>query len=558
MTLFERILAARGIDPAAWHDIAHPRYEALHDPFLLPDMREAVERLVRARDLQERIVIYGDYDIDGLTATTVLVEAFRAFGFTQVRTYMPNRFVEGYGLTIDAVEKIHAEGADLIVTVDCGSISHAEISRAVELGLEVIVTDHHNVAKVQPPAVAVINPKRLLDEHPDAYDHYVKKPDADEGLYPFLDLAGVGVAYKLVCALQTALPGLAQGQEKWLLDLVALGTVCDVVTLRDENRTIVYWGLEVLKKTRRPGLRALMNVAAVKPDQLNTRSLGFGLGPRMNASGRLETAQYALSMLLSDDATQAVTLARQLDDMNKTRRKEQAEILKEALLAARDYADDPVLVVYGEGWNHGIVGIVAAKLLELYKKPVFVLAGHEGIAKGSARSFGEFSAAQAIRAADDIIVKGGGHALAAGVTIDPSQIGAFRTRVNEYYRSLQLRPQEALLLPTADTDAVFAEITHDLLAQLDALEPYGKGNEQPVLCTRQATVRRIRKMGDNGQHLRFTFEDTQGTAYDLLAFSAPAHFYVEPGTVADIWYTPERNEWQGRISLEGRLVHLAV
>src|SRR4051812_16160576 len=217
MSLFEQILAARGFSGKSRELFLSPSYEAKHDPFLLPDMQAAVDRLVLARSRQERITIYGDYDIDGLTATTVLFESLESFGFKHVDSFIPNRFVEGYGLTIDAVEKIAATGATLIVTVDCGSLSEKEIVRAGELGVDVIVTDHHNVAAVQPPAVAVINPKR---------------PDHS---YPFIDLAGVGVAFKLVQALQTKLPGLEAGQEKWLLDLVALGTVCDVVTLVDEN-----------------------------------------------------------------------------------------------------------------------------------------------------------------------------------------------------------------------------------------------------------------------------------------------------------------------------------
>src|SRR5690606_5321693 len=259
--LFEEILRARGITGEARELFLSPKYEAGHDPFLLPDMDKAVERLVSAHKSQEKITIYGDYDIDGLTATSVLLDAFESFGFKQVEAFMPNRFVEGYGLTIDAVERIARSGANLIVTVDCGSLSEAEIRRAAELGVDVIVTDHHNVAPVQPPAVAVVNPKRLLQDYPGAYKDFVLVGDVAGGgddqskLYPFLDLAGVGVAFKLVQALQTRLDGLPQGHEKWLLDLVALGTVCDIVTLRDENRANVYWGLKVMQKTRRPGLR---------------------------------------------------------------------------------------------------------------------------------------------------------------------------------------------------------------------------------------------------------------------------------------------------------------
>ncbi len=252
-SLIDKILASRGIPADKMTEFLHPDYNKRHDPFLLPDMKKAVDRLELALKNDDNITIYGDYDIDGLTATAVLLDAFNSFGFKDVNAFIPNRFVEGYGLTVDAIEAIAKTGANLIITVDCGSLSHKEVARANELGVDVIVTDHHSVSDIHPEAVAVINPKRT--------DHR----------YPFIDLAGVGVAFKLVQALQTRLEGLEPGAEKWLLDLVALGTVCDVVTLVDENRTNVYWGLEVLKKTRRPGLRALMAVSRVDKYNLNSR-----------------------------------------------------------------------------------------------------------------------------------------------------------------------------------------------------------------------------------------------------------------------------------------------
>jgi single-stranded-DNA-specific exonuclease len=559
MNLFDRILKNRGITPEKKAIFLSPNYDARHDPFLLPDMKPAVERLVKARENQERITIYGDYDIDGLTATTVLLDSFARFGFEHVTAFIPNRFTEGYGLTVDAIERIAEQGAELIVTVDCGSLSHKEITRAKELGVDVIVTDHHNVAPEQPPAVAVINPKRFLQDFPNEYEHYLLKPDSkQEGkLYPFLDLPGVGVAFKLVQALQTTLDGLESGQEKWLLDLVALGTVCDVVTLVDENRTHVFWGLKVLSRTRRQGLKALMAVAGVHPETVNARSLGFSLGPRMNAAGRLETAQYALDMLIATDPMEALKWARQLDEMNQNRRKEQDEILKEALVQAEALADDPVLVVSSTGWNHGIVGIVAAKLLERYQKPAFVLAEHGDEAKGSARSYGDFSAADAIRAADDIITKGGGHKLAAGVTLPTKNVAAFRKRVNDFYREKKLSNQAALLLPRADSDALLQEVDEALIAALDTLEPFGNGNPQPVLRTELVTVYGVRRMGESGQHVKLTLKDA-ARSIDLIAFNAPDHFFVEQGTQLVVWYAPELNEWQGRRSVEGRLLHLEV
>lgn len=538
MDIFERILTARGLKGEARAIFLSPDYGAMHDPFLLPDMDIAVKRLVKAHKKQEKITIYGDYDIDGLTATTVLLDAFASFGFQHIDAFIPNRFVEGYGLTIDAVEKIAASGAQLIVTVDCGSLSHKEIKRANELGVDVIVTDHHNVAETSPPAVATINPKRK--------DHN----------YPFIDLAGVGVAFKLVQALQTKLDGLPAGQEKWLLDLVALGTVCDVVTLVDENRLFVHYGLKVLSQTRRPGLRALMSVAAVVPDKVTSRSLGFALGPRMNAAGRLETAQHALDMLRARDGMVALEAAQYLDALNAARRSDQDAIFKTAIIQAEQYKKDNVLVVSHPDWNHGIIGIVAAKLLERYKKPSYVLQEMGEEAKGSARSYGDFSAADAIRAADDIVTKGGGHKLAAGVTMPTKNIDAFRRRVNEFYISQKLDNQQALLLPKADTSVELAEVTEELIEQLAALEPFGNGNSQPILKTDNLVVKHIRRMGAEGQHVKLELQDAKGEAMHFLAFSAPTHFFVEPGEYVTIWFQPDINEWRGKKTVEGRLLHL--
>lgn len=540
-SIFEEILNARGLKTQAQRDaFLNPSYDAKHDPFLLPDMQLAVERLVLAREKQERITIYGDYDIDGLTATTVLTDAFASFGFKHIDAFIPNRFIEGYGLTVDAIERIASQGAQLIVTVDCGSLSHEPIKRANELGVDVIVTDHHNVADIQPPAIAVVNPKRT--------DH----------AYPFIDLAGVGVAFKLVQALQTRLEGLPAGQEKWLLDLVALGTVCDVVTLVDENRANVFWGLKVLAKTKRPGLKALMAVARVEPHTVNARSLGFGLGPRMNAAGRLETAQIALDMLLATDTMTAFEKAQELDALNTARRTEQDKIYKEAMVQAETYKNDAVLVVSGPDWNHGIVGIVAAKLLERYKKPTFVLQEMGAETKGSARSYGDFSAADAIKSASDIVTKGGGHKLAAGVTMPTENIQAFRERVNNHYRDQKLRNQSALLLPSADVHTEVSQLSEQLVASLGELEPFGNGNAQPVLRSNGLAVMHVRKMGTEGQHVKLETRSADGTVVQLLAFNAPAHFFVDPGTEINAWYHVDMNEWMGRRSVEGKLLHVEI
>ena len=542
MSLFEKILVARGLTTrVAREAFLRPDYAAVkHDPFLLPDMEKAVARLKQAREQGEKIVIYGDYDIDGLSATALLLDAFGKFGFEDVDAFIPNRFVEGYGMTMGAVDKVRDMGADLIVTVDTGSLCHAEIAYAASLGIDTVVTDHHNVAETPPPSVAAVNPK--FSGH----------------TYPFRDLCGAGVAFKLVQALQTELDGLPDGYEKWLLDLVALGTVCDIVTLVDENRANVYWGLEVLKKQQRPGLKALMAVAGIEPGQVNARHLGFGLGPRMNAAGRLETAQYALDMLTASDGLEALEASEKLEELNIKRRSIQDEIFDEACQQADNMADDRVLVVNSGNWNHGVIGIVASKLVEKYKKPVFIIGERGDEATGSARSFGDFSAADAVRAADDIIIKGGGHGAAAGVTLETEKIGYFRRRVNEFYDSLQLTNQERYLLPKVDVEIDdFSEINEELVENLAKMEPFGNGNPEPILKITRASVLSVRRIGADGQHVKLSLRDKNGKVLQMLAFNAPEEFFREPGDEMAAWFQPTVNEWQGVRTVEGRLLHLA-
>ena len=541
MTLFERILTARGLTTrAARQAFLQPDYTAVkHNPFLLPDMKKAVARLKQAREQGEKIVIYGDYDIDGLSATALLLDAFGKFGFEDVDAFIPNRFVEGYGMTMGAVDKVRDMGADLIVTVDTGSLCHAEIAYATSLGIDTVVTDHHNVAETPPPSVAAVNPK--FPGH----------------TYPFRDLCGAGVAFKLVPALQTALDGLPDGYEKWLLDLVALGTVCDIVTLADENRANVYWGLEVLKKQQRPGLKALMMVAGVEPEQVNARHLGFGLGPRMNAAGRLETAQHALDMLTARDGLAALEASEKLEELNVKRRSIQDAIFEEACEQAEELADDRVLVVSSGGWNHGVIGIVASKLVEKYKKPVFIIGERGEEATGSARSFGDFSAADAVRAAEEIIIKGGGHGAASGVTLATEKSGDLRRRVNEFYDSLQLTNQERYLLPRADVEIDdFSEIDEELVENLAKMEPFGNGNPEPVVKITTASVSSVRRMGADGRHVKLALRDKNGKVLQMLTFNAPEEFFRESGDEIAAWFQPIINEWQGARTVEGRLLHI--
>ena len=543
MTLFEKILASRNIDKDKLNSFLSPDYELEKgDPYLLPDMQKAVDRIKTAYEKGEKIVIYGDYDVDGISATALLLDAFESFGFKDIQSFIPNRFVEGYGMTIGAVDKIKSMDANLIITVDCGSLCHNEISYANSLGIDTIVTDHHNVAETPPPAVAAVNPR--FGGH----------------LYPFSDLAGVGVAFKLVQALQKELDGLPEGYEKWLLDLVALGTVCDIVKLTGENRANVYWGIEVMKKQRRTGLKALMAVANIDKADISAKTLGFVFGPRINAAGRMETASLALDMLISKNGDDALNKANYIDNLNSHRRQMQDDIFKEACKIALDYKDDDVLVINGKNWNHGIIGIVAAKILEKFKKPVYILAEDDnGETKGSARSFGDFSAADAVRAADDIIIKGGGHAAAAGVTLKNDKISDFRQRVNEFYSSLQLNNQERYLLPKADVEIDdFSEINEDLVGKIATMEPFGNGNPEPVIKITAADIVNVQHMGTDGQHIKLSARDSDGAVIRMLAFNAPENFLCKPGDTASIWFRPVINEWQGIRSVEGELLHLQL
>lgn len=540
-SIFETLLKKRGLKTKAQiGSFLHPSYDELSDPMLLPDIKQAIKRLKIAHKKKEKIVIYGDYDIDGLSATTLLFDAFSQFGL-DVSTFIPSRFDEGYGLSTDAIEKLSGEGAQLIVTVDCGSLSIDEIAHAKKLGVDVIVTDHHNIGEELPDAIAVINPKRT--------DHK----------YPFKDFSGVGVAFGLVRAMQKQMKGLDEGHEKWLLDLVALGTICDIVPLIGENRILAYWGLKVMSQTRRPGIRALMAVAKIDPSHITARSLGFGLGPRLNASGRLETAQLSLDLLTTQENSRALELAQELDSMNQLRRKEQNRIVQEAGQLVGQYEKDQVLVLSSANWNHGIVGIVAAKIVESHHKPTFVLQELGDETKGSARSFGDFSVGEAIQFSQKHIIKGGGHHLAAGVTLRTTHIEKFRVSVNEYYKSLELSDQKTHLRPKAEvTLGSFENVDEDLVMHINQLEPFGDGNTQPVFSIEKLIVENIRTMGDQKQHVKLTLRDGSGRAMQFLAFNAPMHFFVQPSETVNVWCTFDVNEWMGQRSVEGRLLEINI
>ncbi len=535
--VFGELLRIRGLTGEDRTAFISPSYDAMrHDPYLLPDMQQAVGRLIIAKAASELVYIYGDYDIDGLSATTILFEAFTAFGF-RVKTFIPNRFHDGYGLSGPAIKRLADEGATLLVTVDCGSLSHKEIAYAREIGVDVIVTDHHSVGETMPAAVATINPKRTGHS------------------YPFCDLAGCGVAFKLVQALQQQLEGLPVGQEKWMLDLVALGTVCDIVGLVDENRANVYWGLQVLAKTRRPGIKALAAVAGLDLKQLNARSLGFVVGPHLNAAGRLETAQLSLDLLTAQDGVKALAVAETLRDMNQARRTEQDRIFKEAAVQAALYANDLVLVLSDSSWSHGIIGIVAAKILETFHKPTFILQEIGNESKGSARSFGDFSAVDGIHAAEQWLTRGGGHKLAAGVSLKTENISRFRQEINEFYRSLNLENQDRFLEPQADLMLDnLAPLNLQLISLLQQLEPYGHGNREPILAVTNLRIVERKDMGSDKQHLKLHLADGDNRHLAVVGFNQSKQVMAQAGDRVDVWLQLTENEWRGSRSAEGRLL----
>ena len=535
--IFEQILKNRGISKENREAFLNPNYDNQHDPFLLPDMKKAVERLLIAHKKQEKITVYGDYDVDGVSASTVILTAFEKFGFKNVDYFLPDRFKDGYGMNERGVRVLADRGTNLILTVDCGSLNHAEIDFAKGFGIDTIVTDHHNIAEVQPNAVAVVNPRRKENKYPQAEN-----------------FAGVGVAFKLVQALQTKLEGFPTGQEKWLLDMVALGTVCDIMKQTVENRQNTFWGLKVLSKTRRDGLKSMLALAGVKDPTSST--LGFIIGPRINSAGRLETAEKALDLMLEKDAFVAFEKAKNLDDLNKFRRKIQHEALEIAIQKAEDFRKDDVLVVADESFNDGIIGIVASGLLERFKKPVFVISIEGDVSKGSARSFGDFSASQAVQNASGIIIKGGGHDAAAGVTLPTSKIDDFRKSVNDFYDSLKLKNQLQKLLPKVDIQLEdFSPISLELFEKISQLEPFGKGNEEPTFEIKNVRVVSCQEMGEQKQHLKLTLTDGE-REIKMLKFNAPKEFFAEIGEEVDVIFSIGLNEWQGQKNVEGKILHL--
>jgi len=521
------ILSARGLDgPDKATKFLSCGPERFHDPFLLKDMDLAAERIRRAIDGHEPICVYGDYDVDGITATCLLTEALAALG-GEVVSHIPDRSEEGYGLNPGAVARLAEQGVKLIVTVDCGITAVDEVELARSLGVDVVITDHHHCKDRLPAAAAVVDPRR-------------------QGCpYPFPELAGVGVALKVAQAL--APPEERDRVFRRFGELAAIGTVADVMRLTDENRALVRMGLELLGRTRRPGLRALLREAGLEPGAAPTTvTVGYGLAPRINAAGRMEQAMVALDLLLTRDEERGEALAHTLCCLNRERQAIELTIYEQCadLLEARPQLAAPAIVLAGEGWHQGVVGIVASRLAERYSCPAFMICLERGMGKGSCRSFGGFNLFAALEQCADLLEGYGGHEMAAGFTILEENIPALRERV---CRLVDLRTGGAPMEPSIDVDAEIehcAQLTAPQVESLSDLEPFGTGNPKPVLLLRGAAVLSCCDVG-GGRHLKMKLR-RDGAVLDAIFFSAnSAACGVSAGERLDVLFTPQINEFRG-------------
>jgi single-stranded-DNA-specific exonuclease len=503
--LAARVLACRGLaEPAEAERFLASRLAELPDPFLMKGMERAVARLQRAIEVGERIALYGDYDVDGVTSTALLAGFLRAVG-AEVVTYVPHRLVEGYGLNTDAVRRLAAQAVRLLVSLDCGITSVAEVRAAAELGVDTVVVDHHTVPVELPAATAILNPQQ---------------PGCD---YPYKPLAAVGVTFCLAMALRRRLResgrfGAARPEPnlRQALDLVALGTVADVVALTGVNRTLVRWGLEELARTRRPGLRALKRVAGIAQGAAVTAGqVGFRLGPRINAAGRLDDASRGVRLLLETAEPAAAALADELDRENRSRQEIEREILAQAVVLAEERvrAGARGLVLAQESWHPGVIGIVASRLVERFHRPTVLVGVAHGVGKGSGRSIEGFHLYDALAHCAPHLARFGGHRHAAGVTIDPASLPAFRQAFETYARE---RIGDDDLVPRCRIEGRFGagQISERAADALARLAPFGAGHPEPLFALR-GRPERARTVGAGGAHLKLAF----GAGVDAIGFS---------------------------------------
>jgi single-stranded-DNA-specific exonuclease len=560
--LLAQCLLNRGFsEPAEIENFLAPRLKNLADPFRLPNMRAAVERLLRARERDEPVVIFGDYDVDGVTSTALLLEIFRKLGW-RVSAYLPNRMDEGYGLSRDGVENcLKKFPVKLLLAVDCGSTAVETISWLREKNVEVIVLDHHQVSNPAPDAVALVNPQLrrtgvapVSNQNESAAQAEQADGDRRDACPTFTELCSAGLAFKLAHAIlkrgrETGLPGAADFDLKPLLDLVALGTIADLVPLTGENRILVTAGLEKLNSTQRPGIVALKQVAQ-SPEKLGARDVGFQLAPRLNAAGRLETAEEALHLLLAENLDAALPLAQNLDARNRERQKIEKTIVAEVtgVVRAKFDAQKDFVIVEGQLlWHIGVVGIVASRVLSEFYRPTLIIGGENGEMRGSGRSIAGFDLAAALRECDDLLLRHGGHAMAAGLSVLPEKIDLLRARLNELARRA-LKPEDLQPPLRLDAEVTPGEINFDSLAELEKLKPTGMGNPGVQFCARNLAHKKpLQRIGANRQHVKLWVTDG-ATTHEAVWWNAGDGSL--PVGKFDLAFTPALNEFNGRTTVQ--------
>jgi len=530
--IFRQILYNRGFDsPGACRNFLEACLPEGIEPLKMLGIPESVERIRWAIEHGESIAVYGDYDADGVTAAALLVKALRSLG-ADADPYIPNRFDEGYGLNTEALGNLYAQGKRLVITVDCGIRSLPEASHAKSIGLDLIISDHHQPASELPQAYAIINPKQPGDS------------------YPYKDLAGVGLAYKLASALLSSYgisPEDRLGVDSYL-DLVALGTVADLAPLTGENRALVRKGIEAIRRPQCQGIMSLIGVAGLRPNQINSSHIGFALGPRLNAAGRLESALAALNLLITTDVAEAARLAQQLEIQNRDRQQLTRQIQEQAeKIALEEDPDARLLFAAHSEFNPGVVGLAASRLCDLYYRPAIVAQLGEKFTRGSCRSIPEFHITQALDQCTDLMEHHGGHAAAAGFTVRnenlPELVQQLRHIADQELSSLDLRPKLY-----ADLEIPLFELRPDLLPFLDRLQPTGNGNRDVYFVSRGLKPTYPRAVGRENNHLRLSVTDGRIT-YNAIAFQQGYWIEALPSSI-DILYQFEINEYNGRLSLQ--------
>ena len=531
-----KILVAKGYDTVEKaNSYISGSIKDLADPFLMKDMDIAVKRIKDAVSLKEKILIYGDYDVDGITSVAALWR-YLTFKGADVVTYIPERINEGYGLNISAIEKFAGDGVNLIITVDSGITAHEEIEFANSLGIDVVITDHHECREELPNAAAVVNPHR------------------QDSLYPFKELAGVGVVFRLICALEDN-KNLTNICSKYC-DIVALGTVADVMPIIGENRIIVKHGLSSLINTKNPGLCALIEQTfserkSAQRKNITASSIGFGLAPRINAAGRIGDVNKALNLLITDNKLEAEEIALYLCQVNRQRQYIENQIFEQAveqIESTHDFDNDKVIVLVSDSWHIGVIGIVASKLTERYKLPSILISVDDEIGKGSGRSVKGFNINEAISACKDLLIKYGGHELAAGLTIDKKNVDAFRKAINEYAKN-SFDFGNVYNNIDADFEIDVKDITVEHAKDISSLEPFGLRNPLPMFCIKDAVISEIFSIGE-GKHLKLTIEKDSYTATALYFGMSKDRFEFSEGDKADIMCSMDMNDFRGNLSVQ--------